>query len=133
MTLSWTHSLHIGDVKVPLCWTKMRGPIRKVKQPEVFPVWLTVSSGAQMDVATEEDEAEEDDETSSELKNPGKENVDLDSLPQGVSYDRESNAFQANIRDSKTRRFLFLGEFTTPERAHQAYLEALPRCNPDKV
>jgi len=137
MTLSWKHCLHIGDVRVPVWWVKTRGLFRKVKHPEVFPRWLTVSSDLQIDLAAEEEAAEEDeifsDTESPESETPGKENVALDSLPQGVSYDSESDAFQANIRDPKSGRFVFLGEFTTPERAHQTYLEALPRYNPDKV
>lgn len=138
MTLSWTHRLHIGDVRVPACWMKTMGLLRKVKHPEVFPGWLTVSSDSQIQLA-EEEEAEEsedvadEDEISTELEDVGKDDISLESLPQGVSFDRESNSFQASIRDPKTGRFIFLGEFASPERAHQMYLEALPRYNPDKV
>jgi hypothetical protein len=138
MTLSWTYCLHIGDIRVPVCWMKTRGHLRKVKAPEVFPGWLTVSNNSPI-VFTEEEEAEEEenvmdeDEISTELEEPGRQNVDLDSLPQGVSHDRESDAFQANIRDPKSGRFIFLGEFASPDRAHQKYLEALSRYNPDKA
>jgi len=135
MALTWTHCLHIGGIRVPACWNKTRGLLRK-QAPEVFPGWLTVSSNSQIDVAEEdavEEEDEDEDEISTELEDSGKEDVALDALPQGVSYDQESGAFQANIRDSKTGRFIFLGEFTTPERAHKTYLEALPRYNPGKA
>jgi len=135
-TFSWTHCLHIGDVKVPPCWLKTRGFLRKVQPPEVFPGWLAVSSNMLVDF-TEEEVAEDEnladeDEISTELEEQCK-GVDLESLPQGVSYDREADAFQANIRDPKTGRFIFLGEFASPGHAHQKYLEALPRYNPEKV
>jgi len=142
MTLSWTQSFQVGEVKVPACYMRTRGFLRKVRQPEVYPSWITVSSnseihlGSEEEMAQEEEEEEDDDEEEevpSDSVSPHRESVALDSLPQGVSYDRDSESFQANIRDSKTGRFLFLGEFTTPERAHRAYLEALPRYNPDKV
>lgn len=58
-----------------------------------------MSSDSQIELA-EEDDAEEsedvadEDEISTELEDAGKENVSLESLPQGVSYDRESDAFK---------------------------------------
>merc|ERR1719261_1233244 len=108
---------------------KTRGLLRKVKHPEVFPGWLTVSNTSPVEDAEEGEESEDvadEDGISTELEDAGKENVALESLPQGVSFDRESGAFQANIRECKTGRFVFLGEFATPERAYQKYLEALP-------
>eukprot|EP00746_Dinoflagellata_sp_MGD_P164697 gnl/MRDRNA2_/MRDRNA2_93479_c1_seq1.p1 gnl/MRDRNA2_/MRDRNA2_93479_c1~~gnl/MRDRNA2_/MRDRNA2_93479_c1_seq1.p1 ORF type:complete len:328 (-),score=70.42 gnl/MRDRNA2_/MRDRNA2_93479_c1_seq1:207-1190(-) len=136
--LSWTHRLHIGGIRIPMCYSRARGFLRTVKPPEVLPGWLTVSSDLPVDSATageleEEEDGEEENEVSSEVLDQCRESVALDSLPQGVSYDYESDSFQANIRDSKTGRFIFLGEFATPERAHKAYLEALPRYNPEKA
>jgi len=141
ISFAWQARLRIGDIDVPLSWSKMRGRVRKVVPPEVFSgasagLMAPVFSDAQIDLASEEEE--DDDTTGSDVMEEDEaENqrlsVVLESLPQGVSYDRESEAFQANIRDSKTGRFIFLGEFATPERAHQAYLEALPRYNPDKA
>jgi hypothetical protein len=138
MRMAWTHSLHIGEVKVPVCYTPARGA-RWVRTPEVLPGWRTVSSDAAIDPAEDvedvEDEEGDDDENevSSEVANQDRDSVALDSLPQGVSYDQDSHSFQANIRDPKTGRFIFLGEFATPERAHEVYLEALPKFNPDKA
>jgi len=137
ITFSWTHSLHINDIRIPACWLKTRGLLRKVQHPEVFPGWLAVSSDSQIVNDFPEDDADEneddEDEISTEVEDTCKEPISVECLPQGVSYDRESEAFQANVRDSKTGRFIFLGEFATADRAHQAYLEALPTHNPDKA
>lgn len=46
-------------------------------------------------------------------------------LPQGVSFDSESRAYQANLR--VRGKFMFLGEFATVEEAHAKYLEAKQR------
>lgn len=52
-------------------------------------------------------------------------------LPQGVSFDSATGSYQANIR-ATTGRFIFLGEFSSPEQAHQRYLEAVPVHCPGK-
>merc|ERR1712070_955217 len=52
-------------------------------------------------------------------------------LPQGVTFDSATGAYQANIR-AATGRFVFLGEFRTPEEAHQKYVEAMPIHCPGK-
>jgi len=138
-TLSWTHRLHVGEIRIPMCYSRLHGFYRTVKPPEVLPGWLTVSSDLQVDFASaeepedEDEDDEEENEVSSEVLDQCRESVALDSLPQGVSYDHESHSFQANIRDSKTGRFIFLGEFATPERAHESYVEALRRYNPEKA
>merc|ERR1711924_119002 len=88
---------------------------------------------AEQEEEEEDDEEEEENEVLDQSSIQCRESVALDSLPQGVSYDHESHFFQANIRDSKSGRFIFLGEFATPERAHESYLEALPKYDPEKA
>eukprot|EP00746_Dinoflagellata_sp_MGD_P086735 gnl/MRDRNA2_/MRDRNA2_34356_c0_seq1.p1 gnl/MRDRNA2_/MRDRNA2_34356_c0~~gnl/MRDRNA2_/MRDRNA2_34356_c0_seq1.p1 ORF type:complete len:322 (+),score=57.51 gnl/MRDRNA2_/MRDRNA2_34356_c0_seq1:74-1039(+) len=46
-----------------------------------------------------------------------------ESLPQGVSYDRETKSFQANI---------CIGDFASVDTAHQKYLEALSKYASEK-
>jgi hypothetical protein len=49
-----------------------------------------------------------------------------------VSYDCETKTYQANIFDSKMKRYVFLGEFPSVELARKKYVEALDRFAPDK-
>lgn len=58
--------------------------------------------------------------------------VDLDSLPQGVSFNRQTGQYQATIK-SKTGRWVDLGEYSTAEEAYWMYLEAMPIHSPDKL
>jgi len=51
---------------------------------------------------------------------------------QTMRNDRETATFQANIKDPKLKRYVFLGEFASVDAAHQKYLEALSRYAPDK-
>lgn len=140
--LSWHYRLYVGDVNVPACWTPWRGWIRALKPPEVCSGYVldcntpTVAAAEEIENHQAIENAHQaeftKDEFASAEDHQAIENV-LASLPQGVSYDREAQAFQANIRDSKTGRFILLGEFASPESAHQAYLEALPRYSPEKA
>lgn len=80
-----------------------------------------------------EESGEEDEEDNDEVPPDLTPNLGTpDALPQGVSFDSESGAYQATVRASKTGRFVFLGGFSTPAEAHQKYLEALPIYCPEK-
>lgn len=56
----------------------------------------------------------------------------MDALPQGVSFDRETGRYKATVR-SKTGQFVDLGDHDSAEAAHQKYLEALHIYNPNKA
>jgi hypothetical protein len=58
--------------------------------------------------------------------------LEVPTLPQGVSFNRDTGRYQATIK-SKTGRWVDLGEHSTPEEAYQKYLEAMPIHNPNKV
>jgi hypothetical protein len=115
--LKWSYCLCVGGVPVPASWTKAKGPAPHVVPP-------AISSGASVS------------DTADAQVTPGTGSGDADvvpeSLPQGVSYDRETKTFQANIKDAKTKRYICLGEFASADTAHQKYLEALDRYAPEK-
>lgn len=117
--LKWSYRLEVGGVPVPASWTKAKGAAVAVRPPTIF-------SGAHGTpaIAHPQDAAVSDAST--------QDVVALESLPQGVSYDKETKSFQANIKDAKSKRYVFLGEFASVEAAHQKYLEALTRYAPDK-
>lgn len=121
--MSWIYRLRVGNVLVPACWTKAGGHVKGVVPP-------TVTSGAPQ--TTQEMPELRDLPTkppppASEVNSPEPEN-----LPQGVSYDKEAGAFQANIKDAKANRFIFLGEYPSADAAHQKYIEALAKYAPEK-
>jgi len=125
MELKWVYRLTVAGVNVPASWTRAKGVDMGVAVPSIFsstteacppatPVPEEPQSNA---IAAVSDQAQE---------------VAPESLPQGVSYDRETKSFQANIKDVKSKRYVFLGEFASVDAAHQKYLEALDRYAPDK-
>lgn len=126
----WAYSLSVGDVAVPFSWTKVKGqetgaaPIIPSGKVDV----ASAGYAASAPVAVPAPAAVPAEPVDKENLCP----VDPDTLPQGVSYDREARAFQANIKDPKSNRFIFLGEFATPEAAHEKYKEALSRYAPEK-
>jgi len=114
--LKWGYVLTVGGMHVPASWTKAKGPTEGVVPP-------AIQSAAPAPVVAQPPAA---DSGSSDIA------PEPESLPQGVSYDRETKTFQANIKDAKTTRYICLGEFASASAAHQKYLEALSRYAPDK-
>lgn len=125
----WEYNLSVGGIPVPASWTKVRGPTTGVPPPSIPSGKLIPASASVPAVA-----APSYNTSPPPVPYPSgdKENQCPEFLPQGVSYDREARAFQANIKDPKSNRFIFLGEFATPEAAHEKYKEALARYAPDK-
>jgi len=114
--LKWSYRLIVGGVLVPASWTKAKGDTPGVVPP-------TISSGAPaLDAAP----------AVSECAPVPDSDVAPESLPQGVSYDRETKTYQANIKDPKTKRYICLGEFASVDAAHEKYLEAFTRYASDK-
>lgn len=134
MDFRWSYRLRVGEVLVPVCWTNFKGTIRRVEPPKVF-------SGAPCPTAAATELLQPEladavctdcaDAISSEEEGD-KENESPEYLPQGVSYDREAGSYQANIKDPRTNRFVFLGEFGNADEAHAKYLDALSKYAPDK-
>jgi len=122
--MKWAYHLQVGGVNVPSSWNKVKGVIEKDDNcPEILSATagpfaqcspLAQDAAARMFVPVHE----------------GKESQSHQDLPQGVSYDSEAKTYQANIRCSKTKRYIPLGEFPTAELAHQKYIEALDRYRP---
>jgi len=110
----WRYRLYVAGAEVPVCWTKATGDVQPPSEPPVIGEDIPLCPNACQ--AAAEAEAR---------------NVVQESLPQGVSYDAASGMYQANIR-SAAGRFVFLGDFSTPEEAHQRYLEAIPSHNPGR-
>jgi hypothetical protein len=113
----WSYCLIVGGIPVSPYWTKAKGPNVGVVPPAIFSGAPAPADFAPVTV-TEAPAAEND--------------IVPDFLPQGVSYDRETSTFQANIKDAKTKRYICLGEFASADDAHQHYLEAFTRYAPDK-
>lgn len=101
----WSYALAINHMPVPTYWTMAGGYDNTVMPPEILD--NSPSAADRPVIATEEQE----------VPLP----VDLSSMPQGVSYDATSRVFQANIKVKG--RFMFLGEFKTPEEAHERWRE----------
>lgn len=116
--MKWAYHLQVGGVSVPAYWNKVKGFVSGVTPPTIF----AATAGALPENPAENVAVESE----------GKKNQGLESLPRGVSYDCETKAYQANIFDSKTKRYVFLGEFSSAELAHKKYIEALERFAPDK-
>lgn len=119
MGMKWSYSLCVGSTQVPAAWAKTRGSFAEVVPPEV----VAASAPTESMPSPQEADCEEQAGTTESASH---------ALPQGVSYDHEARAYQANIKDPKTNRFVFLGEFQTPEAAHAKYMEMLGRYAPDK-
>jgi hypothetical protein len=115
--LKWSYKLVVGGMHVPASWIKAKGAAVGVAPPHIF----SNAPGTQA--------VEESQESQTAAQN---EEVVPQSLPQGVSYDKDTKSYQANIKDVNTKRYVFLGEFASVEAAHQKYLEALTRYAPDK-
>merc|ERR1712224_954560 len=113
--LKWSYCLTIAGVSVPASWTKAKGDTVGAVLPKI-------SSGSPVQAP--------------EVAPVSADSCDADvvppCLPQGVSYDKETKTFQANIKDDKTKRYICLGEFASSDAAHQKYLEARSRYAPDK-
>jgi len=115
--LKWSYCLVVGGVVVPASWTKAKGSTGHVAPP-------AISSGASTSNDTQAEGAT--------VTNSADEDVVPEILPQGVSFDRDTKTFQANIKDVKKNRYICLGEFASADAAHQKYLEALTRYAPEK-
>lgn len=108
----WSYALNVNGVDIPMAWARVGG---YVSPPPELPVILAAPEAAPPVAPVEEVAAPSI----------------PDSLPQGVSYDSTTRSYQANIRSS-AGKFVFLGEFATPDEAHRRYLEAIPIHCPDK-
>jgi len=125
LAMVWRYTLTVQGVEIPLYWSKGKGDI--VPAPELCEV--LAAEGLPTPSAPPEAELSQvaEDQPVPESVAPTEQ-----LLPQGVSFDALGGSYQATIR-SKTGKFVFLGEFTTPEEAHRCYLEALPAHCPDKI
>jgi len=103
----WTYNFSVNNISIHHCYTKTHKDVVNFVPPEVIgaPDEPPQAAATSKDV---EAEAKENSRTAMEL-------------PQGVSYDASCGSYQANIR--MHNRFVFLGEYATPEEAHQRYLE----------
>lgn len=99
---------------VPFSWSKISGQVAGVEPPIV----VAAEDGVAVEPVSVQQEPPPTDDPPQ-------------NLPQGVSFDSSTGSYQANIR-AKTGRFVFLGEFRTPDEAHQRYLEAVPVHCPEK-
>jgi len=124
--LKWSYKLVVQGMPVPASWTRATGAAVGVAPTKIFSVAIPISSGSP---GTQD--AEESPEPSIAASSSNEEMVP-ESLPQGVSYDKETKTYQANIKDINTKRYVFLGEFGSLEAAHKKYLEALSKYAPDK-
>jgi hypothetical protein len=102
----WRYALSVNHIAVPVIWTKTGGWLDKMC-PEVVGACPSQPTVLPVEQQTAEDAA--------------RQALAAQILPQGVSYDAENGSYQANI--SVNGRFVFLGEFFTPEEAYQRYLE----------
>lgn len=116
----WKYRLYVAGIEVPMCWSKATGDIQPPSEPPVIGDDVRPPPPPSPDADTAEPEQ------------AAAVPVVLDALPQGVSYDASTGLYQANIRSS-TGRFVFLGEFSTVEEAHQRYVEAIPQYNPGRA
>mmetsp|Transcript_44715 Transcript_44715/g.103389 ORF Transcript_44715/g.103389 Transcript_44715/m.103389 type:complete len:307 (-) Transcript_44715:29-949(-) len=114
----WIYILTINGVQVPTSWSKAKGVVAGgTSVPEVCSTYAHAQ--APPDVPTPVEGV---------VQHP----QPLASLPQGVSFDGSTGGYQANIK-SAVGRFVFLGEFATPEEAHARYLEAVPTYYPNQA
>jgi len=117
----WCYQLTVCGQDVPVSWVKGRGKVRNAVAPNFSVDGLSADLPVQ-DTSSDSEDSEDEDQN--------KGTVDVRSLLQGVSFDREAGVFQATIKDAKTGRFVFLGEFESADAAHQRYLDAVPSYAP---
>jgi hypothetical protein len=121
--MRWAYNLQVGGETVPAYWNKVKGFVSGVAVPDIGSATTgPLAENPFQNVLSE---------PISELETNRKDKP-VESLPQGVSYDRETKTYQANIKDPKTKRYVFLGEFASAELAHNKYIEALDRFSPEK-
>jgi hypothetical protein len=136
-SLLWNYVLTVDGINVPACWCKTGATINCVPTNIPVPSPRFPQAGIQKAVADDgstcstEDTAEGTPVLSGCMAPTAPDAHLPEVLPQGVSFDAQTGLFQSNIK-SKAGRFVFLGEFTTPEEAHKRYLEAIPIHRPDK-
>jgi hypothetical protein len=112
--------LTVNGIEVPVCWSKAGGEVQpQLDLPEV-PVTDSAEEVGQQEKLLPLTEPEEEEKEMEEAK----EGAIPSTLPPGVSFDRTSGAYQSFVR-GKSGRYVFLGEFGTPEEAHQQHLMAL--------
>lgn len=99
----WKYSLKVNTVPVPTFWTSSWGQNDEVMPPEVSNFGVNL-----------EDVPSPPDSLPCQM-----EHRELESLPQGVSYDAAHKAYQANMM--VRGKFMFLGEFATVEEARDRY------------
>lgn len=121
----WDYTLHVNGTYVPHCWIKTSGQISGAA-PVIIQDLPAPAPPGEDSISKAQGDVELNAGVEMEAPRPV-----IDMLPQGVSFDTTSGMYQANIK-SKNGRFVFLGEFKSPEHAHQKYLEAIPQYCPDK-
>jgi hypothetical protein len=124
LDLNWTYKLVVGGQLVHASWTRAKGAAVGIKPPMILSRALGAPAADQPQESISPDVAGQNEDLG-HLVVP-------ESLPQGVSYDKETKSFQANIKNPTLKRYVFLGEFETCEAAHQKYLEALSIYSPAK-
>eukprot|EP00450_Noctiluca_scintillans_P034385 CAMPEP_0194543284 /NCGR_PEP_ID=MMETSP0253-20130528/85525_1 /TAXON_ID=2966 /ORGANISM="Noctiluca scintillans" /LENGTH=256 /DNA_ID=CAMNT_0039390025 /DNA_START=138 /DNA_END=905 /DNA_ORIENTATION=- len=115
----WRYVLTVNGVHVPICWSKVRGDAAVV---QVSPLVVLESATLQEFAPVQAAQDSQDPPILDDSPLLGASAV----LPQGVSFDSSTGAYQANIR-SKTGRFVFLGEFLTSDEAAECYVAAIPK------
>lgn len=120
MCASWSYLLFINGVEISATWKKELG---EVDRP---PTWIPPPAPPIHAPPIEPAAAVSPEVQLENVRFP------TQSLPQGVSLNAASGLYQANIR-AMSGKFVFLGEFSTAEEAHQRYIEAVSLHCPDKL
>lgn len=114
--MKWAYQLQVGGESVPAYWNKVKGFVSGISVPDI-------GSATAGPLPENPPNSPQQVEPESNIKDK----QGMEPLPQGVSYDRETKTYQANIKDPKTKRYVFLGEFASAELAHRKYVEASER------
>lgn len=118
----WGYSVFVNGINVPASWTKMTNETCPKMAPTLIPVAVVPPMPTE-DLS---------DESLDGKVRVDAQAVERECLPQGVCFDATSGMYQANIR-AKSGKFVSLGEFRSPDEAHQRYVEAVPLHYPDKL
>lgn len=139
--LVWSYGLTVNGIEIPISWNREMGTDPSPTDPEVLAISPMVITDAELIASLTRDavstELPQIPSPTGEAPAPSvayqlnEPTLAYGSLPQGVSYDETSRLYQANIRNA-TGKFVFLGAFSTPEEAHQTYLNAMPIHSPEK-
>jgi hypothetical protein len=119
--MRWAYHLQVGGESVPPYWNKVKGFVSGIAVPDI---------GSATAGPLPENPPNSPQQVSVESNSNDKQSTEP--LPQGVSYDKDTKTYQANIKDPKTKRYVLLGEFASAELAHKKYLEASERFAADR-